>query len=444
MRSRVDTASSTGALSALALTVMSGCGTGGDTGAQGGDGRPVAASVSSGPWEGGKGGGGEGAAAGSGGAGTSAGAGGAGTGGMGSAAGTGGMGSAAGTGGMGSAAGTGGMESAAGTGGTGAAEGTGGMGAAAGTGGAGSGGGPSIETDRLPAALALSGDIQGVHDPSIVRAGELYHVFSTGPGIAIRTSADLVHWSLAGSVFSATPEWVASAVGDVDALWAPDISFWGGLYHLYYAASFFGTNRSCIGHATRDSLQAPESRWLDHGAVVCSEGTDYNAIDPNVVIDERGTPWLVFGSFWSGLKLMQLTLAGAPVAGTLTSIASRPSTAIEAPFIVRRGEHYYLFASFDTCCTGASSTYKIMVGRSQALAGPYVDRLGNRMLDGGGSRVLTSSARWRGPGSNGLIRAGESWYNIYHSYDADADGMSVLRIAELSWDTGGWPESGGP
>ncbi|WP_437627918.1 arabinan endo-1,5-alpha-L-arabinosidase [Sorangium sp. So ce1151] len=419
MRSRVDTTTSTGALSALALTVMSGCGTGGDTGAQGGDGRPVAATVSSGPWEnaGSAGGGGEGTAAGSGGAGTSAGTGG---------------------------AGTGGMEAAAGTGGMEAAAGTGGMEAAAGSGGAGSGGGPSIGTDSLPVALALSGDIQGVHDPSIVREGEQYHVFSTGPGIAIRTSADLVHWSLAGAVFSATPEWVASAVGDVDALWAPDISYWGGLYHLYYAASFFGTNRSCIGHATRDSLQAPESRWLDHGAVVCSEGTDYNAIDPNVVIDERGTPWLVFGSFWSGLKLMQLTLAGAPVAGTLTSIASRPSTAIEAPFIVRRGEHYYLFASFDTCCTGASSTYKIMVGRSQALAGPYVDRLGNRMLDGGGSRVLTSSARWRGPGSNGLLRAGESWYNIYHSYDADADGMSVLRIAELSWDTGGWPESGGP
>ncbi|WP_437806281.1 arabinan endo-1,5-alpha-L-arabinosidase [Sorangium sp. So ce1078] len=303
--------------------------------------------------------------------------------------------------------------------------------------------GGSVATDR-PVALAVSGDVQGVHDPSIIRAGDLYYLFSTGPGIAIRTSADLRHWDLAGSVFSANPDWVESAVGDVDALWAPDISYWGGLYHLYYAASFFGTNRSCIGHATRGSLEAPEHRWVDHGAVVCSEGTDHNAIDPSVVIDERGTPWLVFGSFWSGLKLMQLTLAGAPVDGTVTSIASRPSMAIEAPFVVRRGEHYYLFASFDTCCAGSSSTYKIMVGRSQALAGPYVDRLGNRLLDGGGSRVLTSSSRWRGPGSNGLIRDGESWYHIYHSYDAEADGMFALRVAELSWDIDGWPESGGP
>ncbi|WP_437291972.1 arabinan endo-1,5-alpha-L-arabinosidase [Sorangium sp. So ce406] len=283
-----------------------------------------------------------------------------------------------------------------------------------------------------------------MHDPSAIKAGDLYYVFSTGAGIAIRTSADLMRWDLAGAVFSATPEWVVSAVGDVDALWAPDVSYWGGLYHLYYAASYFGTNRSCIGHATTADLAAAEGRWVDHGAVVCSEGTDYNAIDPNVVIDERGTAWLVFGSFWSGLKLVQLTHEGDPVDGTLTSIAARPSTAIEAPFVVRRGEHYYLFASFDTCCAGASSTYKIMVGRSQALAGPYVDRLGTRMLDGGGSRVLTSGARWRGPGSNGLLRAGESWYNIYHSYDADADGMFALRVAELSWDTDGWPESGGP
>ncbi|WP_437313000.1 arabinan endo-1,5-alpha-L-arabinosidase [Sorangium sp. So ce385] len=320
--------------------------------------------------------------------------------------------------------------------------GSGGASTGAGTGGAGSGGGPG-EPER-PVALDLSGDVQGVHDPSIIRAGDRYYVFSTGPGIAIRTSADLVRWDAAGSVFSDNPDWVASAVGDVDALWAPDISHWGGLYHLYYAASFFGTNRSCIGHATRGSLDAPETRWLDHGAVVCSEGTDYNAIDPSVVIDERGTPWLVFGSFWSGLKLMQLDLAGAPVDGTLTSIAARPSTAIEAPFVVRRGDYYYLFASFDTCCVGASSTYKIMVGRSRALAGPYVDRLGNRMLSGGGSRVLTSSSRWRGPGSNGLLQAGESWYHIYHSYDADADGMFALRVAELSWSADGWPESGGP
>ncbi|WP_437573389.1 arabinan endo-1,5-alpha-L-arabinosidase [Sorangium sp. So ce887] len=419
MRLPVDTTSGTGALSALVLAVMSGCGTGGDTRIQGGAGGPATVSVSSG------------ASAGSGDAGTggagsgSAGSGGAGSGGAG--------GSGAGSGGAGgSGAGTGGAGgSGAGTGG-------------AGTGGAGGDGGGPVATDRPPVALALSGDVQGVHDPSIVRAGDLYYVFSTGPGIAIRTSADLVHWGLAGAVFSSTPEWVASAVGDVDSLWAPDISYWGGLYHLYYAASYFGTNRSCIGHATRPSLDDAHTRWLDHGAVVCSEGTDYNAIDPNVVIDERGTPWLLFGSFWSGLKLMQLTLAGAPVDGTLTSVASRPSTAIEAPFVVRRGEHYYLFASFDTCCAGSSSTYKIMVGRSQALAGPYVDRLGSRMLDGGGSRVLTGSSRWRGPGSNGLIRDGESWYHIYHSYDADADGMWALRVAELSWGADGWPESGGP
>ncbi|WP_438021133.1 arabinan endo-1,5-alpha-L-arabinosidase [Sorangium sp. So ce315] len=438
MRSRVDTIAGTGAISALALAVMSGCGTSGDAGAHGG---PATVSVSSGA-SAGAGGAGAGGA-GSGGAGVGgAGAGGAGAGGI-EGAGSGGAG-AGGAGGAGSGgAGAGG----AGAGGAGAGgAGTGGAGAGgAGTGGAGAGGGGgSGEPSSSPVALALTGDVQGVHDPSIIRAGDRYYVFSTGAGIAIRTSADLVRWDPAGAVFSANPGWVASRVGDVDSLWAPDISHWGGLYHLYYAASHFGTNRSCIGHATIGALGTAEHRWVDHGAVVCSEGTDYNAIDPNVVIDERGTAWLVFGSFWSGLKLMQLDAAGAPVAGTLTSIAARPSTAIEAPFVVRRGDHYYLFASFDTCCAGARSTYKIMVGRSRALAGPYVDRLGNRMLDGGGSRVLTSNARWRGPGSNGLLQAGESWYHIYHSYDAEADGMFSLRIAELSWGADGWPESGGP
>ncbi|AUX48217.1 uncharacterized protein SOCE26_097480 [Sorangium cellulosum] len=412
-------------LSALALAVMDGCGTGGCAGA-GADGSAETSGPSEPQTSSGAGGSGGGA----GGADVS-GAGGAGGADVSGAGGAGGA-DVSGAGGAGGA-------DVSGAGGAGGAEEVPGGGSAGGTAGA---GGDSAE-DPPPVALALSGDVQGVHDPSIIKAGELYHVFSTGPGIPIRSSTDLLHWRLAGAVFSAHPDWVASRVGDVDSLWAPDISYWGGVYHLYYAASRFGTNRSCIGHATTADLAAAGG-WADHGPVLCSEGTDHNAIDPNVVIDERGTAWLAFGSFWSGLKLVQLAGDGTPIDGTLTSIAARPSTAIEAPFLVKRDDHYYLFASFDTCCAGARSTYKIMVGRSLALAGPYVDRLGNRMLEGGGSRVLTSRSAWRGPGSNALIQAGESWYHVYHSYDAAADGMPTLRVAELSWGEGGWPESGGP
>ena len=32
----------------------------------------------------------------------------------------------------------------------------------------------------------------------------------------------------------------------------------------------------------------------------------WNAIDANLVFDENNTPWLTFGSFWEGMKLVKL------------------------------------------------------------------------------------------------------------------------------------------
>ncbi len=163
-------------------------------------------------------------------------------------------------------------------------------------------------------------------------------------------------------------------------LWAPDISFFGGSYRLYYSASTFGSNHSCIGHATRAALNA--GSWTDQGAVICSDdGDDWNTIDPNVTVDREGTAWLSFGSFWSGLQLIRLDAAGARVGDEMHTLATRREggDAIEAPYIVRRCGYYYLFASFDRCCNGVSTTYNIRVGRSEAVRGAYVDRDGVAM-----------------------------------------------------------------
>jgi arabinan endo-1,5-alpha-L-arabinosidase len=299
---------------------------------------------------------------------------------------------------------------------------------------------------RPPVTLALSGDL-GAHDPVIIAAGGQYYYFSTGDGIATKTSPDLLRWTQTPDVFPTTPAWFLERVPAYEPrnIWAPDISYFGGQYHLYYSVSSFGSNRSCIGHATRASLAS--GAWQDHEALFCSnepgQSDDFNAIDPNVVLDEAGTPWLAFGSFWSGIQAFQLTLEGERAAGDLVPLASRGGGAIEAPFIVRRCGYYYLFVSFDACCRGADSSYNTRVGRSENVLGPYVDREGRALLQGGGTLVLDAGGAFVGPGHNAVLIDGTRAYNVYHAYLA-TNGASQLRISELVWDEAGWPISGGP
>ena len=295
-----------------------------------------------------------------------------------------------------------------------------------------------------PKALTLTGSL-GAHDPSANESYGTYYEFQTGLGA--KTSSNLTTWTEASAPFAA-PTWMKSAVTGVTDLWAPDISSFGGFYHLYYAGSTFGTNKSCIGHATRASLST--GSWTDQGsATICSNitttGDNWNAIDPNVVVDADGTPWLVFGSFWDGIKIIQLDQTGARVGTTLTGIAARPSNggALEGPFMVRRCGYYCLFTSWDTCCKGASSTYNIRVVRGASVTGPFADKAGKAAMQGGGTLIAQGDSTWAGPGGQSVMFVGTKAYLVYHAY-AMSDGTATLRIADLVWDSNGWPVPVGP
>ena len=141
-------------------------------------------------------------------------------------------------------------------------------------------------------------------------------------------------------------------------LWAPDIHFRDGKYWLYYSVSSFGSRVSAIGLATATALNPASgaTQWENQGMVVSTNNSsNHNAIDPNVVVDADGAPWLAYGSFWTGLKMIKLDAAtGKPAAGAqLLSIASHSDGGIEAPFIIRHGQYYYQFVSWDKCCVGA-------------------------------------------------------------------------------------------
>jgi arabinan endo-1,5-alpha-L-arabinosidase len=246
---------------------------------------------------------------------------------------------------------------------------------------------------------ALGGNaIAPVHDPAVIRQGTHYYLFCTGRGIPIRISTDLVNWQRTGRVFeNDVPAWVKETIPEAMGLWAPDISFSKGLYRIYYSVSTFGSQRSAIGLVVNRTLDPadPNYRWEDRGIVIDSAPgrTDFNAIDADAFTDEDGKAWLVFGSFWSGIKMIRLDAnSGMPADPNIIAIASRPgSDAIEGACLMRHDGYYYLFASFDLCCKGVDSTYKIMVGRSRTVTGPYTDRSGLDMREGGGTLILAGA-----------------------------------------------------
>ncbi len=337
---------------------------------------------------------------------------------------------------------------------------------------------------NAPEALRLSGDYNGTHDPSIAEDHGQYYVFATGalhspqpapetglsasprkataqlPQLPLRCSPDMHVWKACGAVFPAIPAWIQQMSPKTQELWAPDVSYFDGLYHLYYAFSIFGKNTSGIALATNETLDpaSPRYKWVDRGLVLqSSEADDFNAIDPNLVVDSQGEAWLAFGSFWSGIKVRHLDRKTGLVSEKdqkLYSLATRraaPTTqqrnpdlppdteAIEAPFIFRHGDYYYLFTSWDLCCRGLKSTYRTMVGRAKSVTGPYVDRDGKLLTEGGGSPLLVGNSKWLGPGGESLLHQPQHDIIVFHAYSA-VDGHPALHISTLVWNDG-WPEA---
>ena len=85
--------------------------------------------------------------------------------------------------------------------------------------------------------------------------------------------------------------------------------------------------------------------------------------------------------------------------------------AIEAPFIVQHGNDWYLFVSWDFCCRGPNSDYKVVVGRAEQVTGPYRDRDGKLLSEGGGTLILEAATdQWRGAGHPAIYREGDVDY----------------------------------
>jgi arabinan endo-1,5-alpha-L-arabinosidase len=178
----------------------------------------------------------------------------------------------------------------------------------------------------------------------------------------------------------------------------------------------------------------------------------WNAIDPNLIFDEKNIPWLSFGSFWEGLKMVKLNpdLKSIAQPQEWHTISKRKRTfelpdsdpgdgALEAPFIFKKNGYYYQFLSWDLCCRGEKSTYKVVVGRSKTVTGPYVDKEGKPLNEGGGSLVVQGDENYFGAGHNSAYTFEGKDYIFYHAYEKKTNGTPRLVVKEMLWDADLWP-----
>lgn len=300
---------------------------------------------------------------------------------------------------------------------------------------------------QYPGPGRVTGDTIHVHDPTVAKHNGQYLLASTGDNIPLRTSTDRTHWTFIGAAFPGGMPWCHPYTKGSSAIWAPDLHRQGDLFYMYYSCSSFASAKSGIFLATSPTGQP--GTWEHRGMVIESNGRQgFNAIDPNLLVDPKtGQWWMSFGSFWTGIKMIELdprTGLAHPHNKRVYDLAFRPTResrehAIEAPCIVHRGKYYYLFVSFDFCCKGVDSTYRIMVGRSESPTGPYVDRNGKPMMDGGGTQLLASHGNIHGPGHNSVLFDPEpnQWVLFYHYYTATTP--PSLGINLLSWGQDDWP-----
>lgn len=312
--------------------------------------------------------------------------------------------------------------------------------------------------DEIPTLLPQTGPLDHFSTPEIVREGDTYYMYVMTPGIGIKKSTDLKNWSFVQSVFNpdALPEWTkAYTQGVGGGLWAPGVYKINGLYYLYYCASSAGSQKSAIGVAVNTTLDpaSPDFKWKDSGKAVITSDTNsnYNAIDPNVITDDSGQAWLVFGSYWEGIYMRKLDNSTGVLDTadtTLYHLAKNTADpnqnkAIEAPYMIKRGDYYYLFSAFGRL---EDATYNNCVGRSKTVNGPFLDRDGKNMLDGGGTPVSQGKDGIAVPAHASIFKDTDGQYYFVSEYFQAVDldkkelvGNSRCVISTIVWDEEGWP-----
>ena len=286
-------------------------------------------------------------------------------------------------------------------------------------------------------------------DPTCIRTADgTYYLYGTEDtrNMPIYKSDNLVDWTFVGTAFTETtrPDFPTSVSSDDPSLWAPEIRYIKGKYVLFYSLAKWGQEwLSTVGYALSDS---PEGPFMPQGYVFTSGQVDVqNSID-QFFWEEDGKYYMLWGSF-HGLFMVELDITDelyiTPKLDTKVQLAGN---AYEGVNVWKHDGYYYLFASRGSCCEGINSTYQTVVGRSENLAGPYVNKTGGRMLDNQDEVILrgTSDNTFKGTGHNSILQlddAGQTWmlYHAYYKPTPNGDSGRSISLDRVRWSYTGWP-----
>ena len=288
-----------------------------------------------------------------------------------------------------------------------------------------------------------------VADPTVIRTDEGFYLYATQTNsywIPIYFSKDLVNWEFKRSAFRKATRPTEDVLPGGGAFWAPEIRYINGKYVLYFSWAKWGDGSiSYTAVATSDS---PVGDFLNAKPLLITDDFGSNCID-QFYYEEDGKKYMFVGSF-NGIYVTELTDDGLSVKrgadGKPVLKKQVCGRAFEGTNIYKKGKYYYLFASINNCCpnNGMDSKYKVVVGRSENLLGPYVDRKGKDMLDNSWELVLEGDGEtFFGPGHNSIIipdDAGTDWM-IYHSYvkENGTVGGRLGMLDRIVWSADGWP-----
>lgn len=284
-------------------------------------------------------------------------------------------------------------------------------------------------------------------DPTVICTDEGFYLYATQTNsywIPIYFSKDLVNWEFKRSAFRNATRPKPDVLPDGGAFWAPEIRYINGKYVLYFSWAKWGDgSKSYTAVATSDS---PVGDFLNAKPLLITNDFGSNCID-QFYYEEDGKKYMFVGSF-NGIYVTELTDDGLSVKrgadGKPVLKKQVCGRAFEGTNIYKKGKYYYLFASINNCCDGIDSRYKVVVGRSENLLGPYVNREGKDMMSNSWTLVLEGDGEtFFGPGHNSIIipdDAGTDWM-IYHSYvkENGAVGGRLGMLDRIVWSADGWP-----
>ena len=361
-------------------------------------------------------------------------------------------------------------------------------------------------------------NLANVHDPTVVLADDgYYYMYQTDASFGnthsghghffCRRSKNLVDWEFRGSTLPSLPTWVKSKLNEIRAnmglgastanfdncgYWAPCVrKVKTGLYRMYYVITIDGqiNGASTWGERTfiglmENSDPSNNNGWVDKGYVITNYSdkqlnyqvypTDwancyfkYNAIDPSYIITSDGKHWLVYGSWNSGLPIVQINPeTGKPVVDPLPNpwgsdneyaygkrIVTRQNgnrwQGSEAPEIVYHDGFFYLFLAYDAL----EVPYNTRVVRSQNLEGPYYGINGTNLTNGGDAYPIVTHPYkfgndhgWMGISHPAIFDDGkDNWFYASQAryptnYDSWSPNAIMLgHVRSIRWTSTGWP-----